>query len=152
MFSKNPTDSSSIRDTVASFAESIAYPNKDEKTSVEDNTAYGEHDAAHGSRLVNHDQPEGLWDKLRGESGLRNMKVQGNQGQGHDEGLKRKGVEHQEQLAERSRIARAGEWEPHVKHSELVERHADIAHGSDDPPSASEGQSVGSVANDQRLV
>ncbi|GAA5820243.1 hypothetical protein JCM11251_005542 [Rhodosporidiobolus azoricus] len=156
MFSKNPTDGEGgIRDKLASFASSIAYPNLDEQargTNDEHGRPAGEHDAAHGSRIVNHDVPETLYDKLHGDNGLRTIKTGGNQGQGHDSGLKRKGVEHQEQLAERSRIARAGEWEPHMKHDDLVAKHADIAHSSDDVPSASEVGGVGAAADEQRLV
>ncbi|GAA6034063.1 hypothetical protein JCM8097_000673 [Rhodosporidiobolus ruineniae] len=142
---KNPGGGSSIRDTLASFAESIAYPNKDANQQ-------DDHDAAHGSRLVNSDPPETLYDELHGEKGLRNIKVQGNQGQGHDSGLKRKGVEHQEQLAERSRLARAGEFEPHKKHADMVAAHPDTAHASDTPPPAGEVGGIGAQVEDQRLV
>ncbi|GAA6013815.1 hypothetical protein JCM10207_008202 [Rhodosporidiobolus poonsookiae] len=147
---KNPT--SSIRDAVSSMAESIAYPNKDEKL------GFGEHDAAHGASLVEHNAPEGVWETLHGEDGLRQLKSQGNQGQGHDSGLKRKGVEHQEQLAERTRLAREGLFEPHMKHDAMInldDEHRDVAQGSqlnlDGPPSAEEG-GLGKQVNEQKLI
>ncbi|GAA5858230.1 hypothetical protein JCM1840_001096 [Sporobolomyces johnsonii] len=119
--------SSPIKDTLSSFAERLAYPNKDEKL------GHVEHDAAQGASLVEHDTSSGVWDRLHGENTIRQLQSQGNCGVGHDSGLKRKAVEHQEQIAERTRLAREGKFEPHTTHDQLLnmsDEHREIAQGS----------------------
>ncbi|GAA6064590.1 hypothetical protein JCM10212_003766 [Sporobolomyces blumeae] len=118
---------SSFKETVAAFAEKIAYPN------METNAGHLEHDAAHGASLQELEPSTGLWDRLHGENTVRQIRSQGNCGVGHEDGLKRKAVAHQEQLAERSRLAREGLFEPHVKHdvlTNMTEEHRDVASGS----------------------
>lgn len=95
-------------------------------------------------------------DQLRGENGLRNMKTQGNIGQGHDTGLKQKAVNHQEELAERSRLHREGLFEPHMKHEDLVnksDRHREVARGLS-TLGGGDGESGASATgqSDERLV
>lgn len=46
---------SGIADTIKGVLESVGYPNKEEKL------GNYEHDAAHGSGVVDHDPPSGLW-------------------------------------------------------------------------------------------
>ncbi|BGP16303.1 hypothetical protein JCM10213v2_004305 [Rhodosporidiobolus nylandii] len=141
--------SNPIKDTLVSAISAVGYPNMPEEASA---TAGGlEKDAATGASLVNQEPPQTLYEKLHGDEGLQNIKTQGNQGQGHDSGLKAKGVQHQEELAERSRIARAGEWEPHAKHGALKGAHGDAATESQDPPSLA-GGGVGKVVNEQKLI
>ncbi|GAA6014654.1 hypothetical protein JCM11491_000183 [Sporobolomyces phaffii] len=118
---------SSFTDKLTSLAESIAYPNK------ETNLGHHEHDAAHGAALIDHEPSTGLWDRLQGENTLRQIRSQGDCGEGMEDGLKRKAVAHQEQLAERSRLAREGLFEPHMTHDALTnlsEEHRDVASGS----------------------
>ncbi|GAA5988450.1 hypothetical protein JCM11641_005347 [Rhodosporidiobolus odoratus] len=140
---KNPHGT--IRDALSSTLESIAYPNKEQAIATNP-----EMDAAHGSGLVNNEPPQGLWDELKGERGLENIKKQGNQGQGMDSGLKTKGVAHQEELAARSRLARSGAFEPHTTHERMVNAHPDIAGECQEPPSLA-GGGVGKMVEENRI-
>ncbi|GAA5991695.1 hypothetical protein JCM5350_007321 [Sporobolomyces pararoseus] len=118
---------SSFTEKITAFAEAVAYPNR------ETNLGHHEHDAAMGANLVEHEPASGLWDRLHGENTLRQIRSQGDCGEGMEDGLKRKAVAHQEQLAERSRLAREGLFEPHKKHdvlTNLSEEHRDVASGS----------------------
>ncbi|GAA5910012.1 uncharacterized protein JCM6883_000522 [Sporobolomyces salmoneus] len=118
---------SSITEKLTSFAESIAYPNK------ETHLGANEHDAAHGATLVDNKPAEGVWDRLHGENTLRQIRAQGDCGQGMEDGLGGKATRHQEEVAERSRLAREGLFEPHKTHDALTnlsEEHRDVASGS----------------------
>ncbi|GAA5939296.1 uncharacterized protein JCM15063_004479 [Sporobolomyces koalae] len=118
---------SSFTDKLAGFAQSIAYPNMDQ------NLGHHEHDAAHGAALVDHEPASGVWDRLHGENTLRQIRSQGDCGDGMEDGLKRKAVAHQEHLAERTRLAREGLFEPHTSHDVLTnmsDEHRNVASGS----------------------
>ncbi|GAA5824718.1 hypothetical protein JCM3770_003080 [Rhodotorula araucariae] len=142
---------SGIVDSIKSMAEAVAWPNKEEELGK------GEHDAAVGA-TASHDPPEGLWDELHGDAGLRTIKTHGNMGEGHGSGLQTKAVNHQEELAARTRLQREGLFEPHLKHDELVnlsDRHREVAGGSTTFTDPSEDESRGeneSGTDGERLV
>ncbi|GAA5950646.1 hypothetical protein JCM3765_000564 [Sporobolomyces pararoseus] len=118
---------SSFTEKISAFAQSVAYPNLDTEA------GHHEHDAAMGANLVDLEPSTGVWDRLHGENTMRQIRSQGDCGVGMEDGLKRKAVAHQEQLAERSRLAREGLFEPHKKHdvlTNLTEEHRDVASGS----------------------
>ncbi|GAA5856726.1 hypothetical protein JCM8547_008810 [Rhodosporidiobolus lusitaniae] len=133
------------RSLLTSVISTLGYPNGTEQSE----NAVGEHDAVRGSGVVDHEAPKTVMEELRGEEGLRTIKTQGNQGQGHDSGLKTKGVAHQEHLAERARLARSGEFEPHQTHEEMVAAHPDTAHELENLPSK-EGGGVGRMVDETR--
>jgi len=107
---------SSFTEKLTAFAEHIAYPNKSE------NLGHLEHDAAHGSCLVDHEPSTGVWgesfsslsvdfrffpflwltrinislDRLHGENTARQIRSQGDCGVGMEDGLQRKAIRQQE--------------------------------------------------------
>ncbi|GAA5824286.1 hypothetical protein JCM5353_007007 [Sporobolomyces roseus] len=118
---------SSFTEKLTAMAEHIAYPN------AGTHAGHLEHDAAHGASLVEHEPATGMWDRLHGENTIRQIRSQGDCGVGMEDGLQGKAIRQQEQVAERSRLAREGLFEPHMSHeamTNLTEEHRDVASGS----------------------
>ncbi|KAI5480756.1 hypothetical protein MNV49_007162 [Pseudohyphozyma bogoriensis] len=92
-----------------------------------------EHPAHHGASLESHDPPEGVFNRLTSDELTRQIKSQGNNGQGMEGGLHDKAIHQQERVAERSRLQREGLFEPHMTHDKLTnldKEHRDVADGT----------------------
>ncbi|GAA5840256.1 hypothetical protein JCM9279_002326 [Rhodotorula babjevae] len=143
---------SGILDSIKSVVSDVAYPNRESETGRDD------HDAAVGA-TASHDAPDGLMDALHGDNGVKTIRTHGNIGEGSGEGLQKKAVAHQEEMAERSRLRNEGLFESHVKHDKLVnmsDEHRAVADGSKMFGNEEEGSSAAAASTDsadgERLV
>jgi len=92
-----------------------------------------EHNASHGASLQEHDPPAGFFNRMTSDETTKQIKSQGNNGAGMDDGLRSTAIAQQERVAERSRLQAEGMFEPHMKHDDLVNlspEHRAVADGT----------------------